>query len=588
MRRCSLSALRPIALSTVPSLVLVLGGCSDESPRLPTSPAPPDAVAAAGPPDLGAALAAQRRHTPDLMARRGVVGTAVGVDERGTARVTVFTADAAVPGLPSLLDGVPVAVRPIGRVMARSDPTTRRRPAPLGFSVGHPDITAGTIGARVVDGLGRVFLLSNNHVLANMNNAQLDNSALQPGPIDGGTDPSDRIGGLFAFEPLHTGLGGYGVIPPANTIDAAIALSTRDALSNSTPTDDGYGIPSATIFADGNGDGFFDDRALLLLAPVQKYGRTTQLTQGQVTEVNVTIDVCYDIFCFSVGRFYDQIGICCTAFSDGGDSGSLIVSRDGTNRPLGLLFAGGDDRTFANRIDLVLDRFDVAIDASAPAPVTDLAVTAVTAPASATQGTTVPVGVTVQNVGNQAVTDPVGVTLRDQTAGTTIGSQSIASLAAGASTTLTFDWSTAGSALGPHTLAATQNLADATSANDSRSTTVTIEPTGDATMHVGDLDGARSNSGRTWVASITISVHNGSHGPVGGATVTGRFSAGAKGTGSCITDASGSCFITKSRLRGTSVTFTVTGVTHPSRTYQGTSNHDPDGGNGTVITVPRP
>jgi hypothetical protein len=94
--------------------------------------------------------------------------------------------------------------------------------------------------------------------------------------------------------------------------------------------------------------------------------------------------------------------------------------------------------------------------------------------------------------------------------------------------------------------------------------------------------------GRTWVASITISVHNGSHGPVGGATVTGRFSAGAKGTGSCITDASGSCFITKSRLRGTSVTFTVTGVTHPARTYQGASNHDPDGGNGTVITVLRP
>ena len=42
--------------------------------------------------------------------------------------------------------------------------------------------------------------------------------------------------------------------------------------------------------------------------------------------------------------------------------GSLIVTDDGSARPVGLLFAGSSTQTIVNRIDLVLSYFGVAID----------------------------------------------------------------------------------------------------------------------------------------------------------------------------------------------------------------------------------
>ena len=48
-------------------------------------------------------------------------------------------------------------------------------------------------------------------------------------------------------------------------------------------------------------------------------------------------------------------------FSDGGDSGSLIVTQGGS-KPVALLFAGGGGITIGNPIDDVLTRFGVTID----------------------------------------------------------------------------------------------------------------------------------------------------------------------------------------------------------------------------------
>ena len=572
-------------------LVLSLTGCSDRSGGLPTAPQLQNAATPSmGPPGFAAALLAQERNTPRLMAMPGVVGTAVGLNPAGRAVVKVFTEKPEIGGVPATIDDVPVQVEVTGLIYARSDPTTRRRPAPVGFSVGHPDITAGTIGGRVVDALGNVYVLSNNHVLANANGAQLGDPALQPGPVDGGTDPADRIGTLFAFEPLNLAWSQYGVDPPSNWMDAAIAQSTTALLSNST-AEDGYGVPSSTIYADANGDGFIDDRGLLLGVGVQKFGRTTKLTQGRITGVNATIDVCYDIFCFTMGRFHDQVAICCSGFSDGGDSGSLIVSADGNKNPIALLFAGDGTSTYANRIDLVLDRFDVTMDGSAPPPVTDIAVTAVSAPAAATQGTTVAVGVTVQNVGSQNVSGSIGVTLTDATDQVTIGSQTISGgLAAGASTTLNFAWATGAASPGDHTLTAGQGFADANAANDTRSAVIAISsPPPGGTMQVGDLDGGATVQTRTWTAIVSVLVEDPSQVPVSSATVTGTFSAGAKGTGTCTTGSSGTCTVTKPRLRSGSVAFSVTGVTHATRTYDSAGNHDPDGdSDGTSVTVFKP
>jgi hypothetical protein len=111
-----------------------------------------------------------------------------------------------------------------------------------------------------------------------------------------------------------------------------------------------------------------------------------------------------------------------------------------------------------------------------------------------------------------------------------------------------------------------------------------------STVHVADLDGSSTPSGNRWNANVTITVHNGSEGPVANATVSGSWSAGTTGTGSCVTNASGQCTITKNNIGGgvASVTFTVNNVTAAGQTYVAGSNHDPDGdSNGTAIVVPK-
>ena len=176
------------------------------------------------------------------------------------------------------------------------DPTSRfTRPVPTGVSVGHPNVTAGTIGFRVKDGASNVFVLSNNHVLANQNDASIGDPALQPGAYDGGTDPTDRIGTLYDFEPIKFARGRK---VPKNAMDAAIAQSSTAMLGYATPSD-GYGTPGTTVLQPSVG------------LQVKKYGRTTGLTQGTVSEVNVTVDVCYEgyIFCTKSARFTKQFAV---------------------------------------------------------------------------------------------------------------------------------------------------------------------------------------------------------------------------------------------------------------------------------------
>jgi len=204
-------------------------GCSDRAPDI-LGPSAQRQIELSQDADLQGAIAAHKRHSDALLRIPGVVGTAVGRLPNGKAAVKLLLANRDVRGLPTTLDGVPVAAQVTGMIMAFSDPTKRQRPAPLGFSVGHPLITAGSIGARVADAAGNVFVLSNNHVLANSNDATIGDPALQPGPFDGGTAPADQIGTLAAFNTIDFSGG-------LNTIDAAIARSTVDALGNATPAE---------------------------------------------------------------------------------------------------------------------------------------------------------------------------------------------------------------------------------------------------------------------------------------------------------------------------------------------------------------
>jgi serine protease AprX len=110
-------------------------------------------------------------------------------------------------------------------------------------------------------------------------------------------------------------------------------------------------------------------------------------------------------------------------------------------------------------------------------------------------------------------------------------------------------------------------------------------------LHVGDLDRASTSQGSTWTATVTIAVHDGNHGPVANATVSGTWSGGATGTASCTTGSDGQCPVSKIGIKKNqgSATFTVTAVSHQTLTYAETANHDPDGDStGKVITVLKP
>ena len=298
-------------------------------------------------PKVQAVAKVQDKYSEALLDAEDIVGTATSLDEQGNLVIKVYAATPGVANIPKTLDGIPVEVVVTGMFKIYSDPQARfARPVPIGVSTGHPDITAGTIGCRVKDASGNVYALSNNHVYADVNNASIGDNVLQPGPYDGGQDPADAIGTLHDFEPIE--LDG-----PDNYIDAAIAITDAATVGYSTPSD-AYGTPSATPVSAFVGQA------------VQKYGRTTVWTHGEVSELNVTVDVCYitqgPVRCKSYARFVDQIAITPGTFSDGGDSGSLIVTDDANKNPVGLLFAGSDTRTLANPIHYVLDRFNVTID----------------------------------------------------------------------------------------------------------------------------------------------------------------------------------------------------------------------------------
>ncbi len=127
--------------------------------------------------------------------------------------------------------------------------------------------------------------------------------------------------------------------------------------------------------------------------------------------------------------------------------------------------------------------------------------------------------------------------------------------------------------------------------NAARALGGSLPPPGQSPAHIGDLDGSGAAGAKNWKATVTVGGHDGGHGALAGATVSGAWGGGTSGTASCTTDAAGSCSVTSRTIQNSksSATFTVTNVSHPTKTYQPAGNHDADGdSNGTQITVVRP
>ncbi len=325
--------------------------------------------------------ALKEQWLPDLFGRRNVVACGIGYKIRGGTQThelsLVVSVTHKVPAanllaedlIPPQIEGVPTDVVELGVLRAFSDPAEhrkRRRPAVPGISIGHLHISAGTFGCLVRRG-DDLFILSNNHVLADVNRARPGDPILQPGPSDGGTQPVDRIAVLEEFVPLDfgtaeptcplAGLAAKGLnalakllgssyrfqpivqTPGINRVDAAIARPLQPDLVSPEILEIGAPV--------GVGEA-------MLGMTVQKSGRTTGYTTGTITQIDATVRIDYY---GPQATFGGQL--VATPMSQPGDSGSAVLDME--RRVVGLLFAGSDAATIINPIADVLSALRVEL-----------------------------------------------------------------------------------------------------------------------------------------------------------------------------------------------------------------------------------
>lgn len=247
-------------------------------------------------------------------------------------------------------DNFPIEVIVTGPIDAFTSNRSRFRPAPGGCSISHPKVTDGTLGGWS-RGNGsrsnRLLLVSNNHVIANSNNAQFGDAILQPGTADGGQNPNDRIAVLERFVRIQFG----GAI---NYVDCATGwcwpnLVRRDHVYHGNSTTAKYFKVGANIVA---------PRVNMI---VGKTGRTTDLKKGRIQATGVSVNVNYGPS--GVAHFRDQFSVQSVEslpFSAGGDSGSFVWQWEG-RAPVGLLFAGGGGITFCNPMQRVVSALDITL-----------------------------------------------------------------------------------------------------------------------------------------------------------------------------------------------------------------------------------
>ena len=270
--------------------------------------------------------------------------------------------------IPSAINDTPTDVIETGVIRAMKARTDKWRPAPGGVSIGHVDITAGTLGCLVKKD-GQTMILSNNHVLANSNDAEVGDPILQPGPYDGGRFPVDHIANLYEFVPIDfTGGDGNGGICPIargitsllNSIARIFGSKTRLQVINIRAADNLVDAAIAQPLDENDVSAEILDIGMIagliqgeLGMNVKKSGRTTAVTTGRISQVNVTVNVQYGSG--RIARFVDQLMT--GAMSQGGDSGSALL--DNNNNLTGLLFAGSDTNTIFNRIENVFSALGV-------------------------------------------------------------------------------------------------------------------------------------------------------------------------------------------------------------------------------------
>lgn len=295
--------------------------------------------------------------------KKSYIGTDTDVQEYGDIWISNHTG---LPGVPDETE----------KTVPSQSLTNRVRPIPPGYSIGHPKITAGTLGCwvgRTSDPDDAWYILTNNHVGANSNDANIGDPTLQPGPADGGSAPRDTVGTLHEyvkinFEGENGGKKGgkkgssfawklwkY----PANFVAKLVGCPFRLVVTEPhvvNQPDPNLVDAALTKVVDPSlvfteipfGVGILQGiRDLHLGEEVVKVGRTTEFTSGYVDVVGASVTVNYGGGKQAV--FDDQVIVRAHSgsFSKGGDSGSVIVTEE--NYLGALLFAGSASITICNR-----------------------------------------------------------------------------------------------------------------------------------------------------------------------------------------------------------------------------------------------
>ena len=325
-------------------------------------------------------LEIKKRVQTDLLKKKNVNGVGIGFKEtsgKSTGELSLVilvtkkmdrTQLESKDIIPIEIDGVKTDVKEVGHIVIHKLRTDRWRPAPPGVSIGHYAITAGTFGAVVLDNsTNKKLILSNNHVLANSNNASIGDNIIQPGHADGGNSPQDRIGNLERFVPIifeksddTSCFIANSVAGIANAIARMLGSKSQLAAFRADPTPNEVDAAVATPWGDSIEDeileiGFVTETATPELdMSVKKSGRTTGLTTGKITELNAMVQVGYGDG--KTALFENQI--ITTDMSEPGDSGSLLVEAE-TNKAVGLLYAGSDEVTVHCPINRVLELLDI-------------------------------------------------------------------------------------------------------------------------------------------------------------------------------------------------------------------------------------
>ncbi len=292
--------------------------------------------------------------------RTDEIAICVGVEKK----ISLSTL-AAKDFIPQMIDGRLTDVWETGKFkipqLKPQEFNQRYRPAPGGVSIGHPSITAGTLGC-VCYREGQPMILSNNHVMAASNVAKVGDPIYQPGVYDGGK-AEDEIAKLYDF--VEVKFQGTPEIPCIGSkylkkiLDLFLAIIRssyrvafyRRAEENTNLVDAALATANPALVTNeilkiGTIQGVMEGS---LGMAIQKSGRTTEYTTGEILQVDVTVQVQYGEN--QIATFEDQLmaGKMCA----GGDSGSAILDME--RNIVGLLFAGSDTQTIMCRIQNVVE-----------------------------------------------------------------------------------------------------------------------------------------------------------------------------------------------------------------------------------------